>query len=117
MANSFAYVYAQFKDRIEQPALLRLLADMKQRIHNKGLDSSGNLIAGKYSKGWEKVRQGDWKYRNESGDYVLINSARQVGYVDLVFLGDLQKDFQQGKVNNDNVLGMASELSFLKASG
>ncbi len=82
--------------------LTNLLANMKQRIHNTGTSSDGSLIASKYSGAWERVR---------------VQEGRQVGYVDLEFMGDLRKDFVMGSYLTGAALGFRTDLSRLKASG
>jgi hypothetical protein len=79
--------------------LTTLLARMKQRIHNEGKDREGNLIAAQYSSDWAKVRR---------------DNGRQIGYVDLEFMGDLRRDFQLGVNNDEFVLGVTQDLSALK---
>jgi hypothetical protein len=91
------------KAKWDVQVLINLLARMKQRIHNEGKDRFGALISPKYSSGWGKVRR---------------DNGRQIGYVDLEFMGDLRRDFQLGtKANGEFVLGVTQEISNLKILG
>lgn len=76
---------------------------MKQRIFNKGLDSSG-LPIGVYKPG------GSWKrYRADSG--------RQVNYVDLEDKGNLRRSLQVVEEGPDVYLSIISDEEYLIAQG
>ena len=88
------------KAKWDGQVLINLLARMKQRIHNEGKDRFGDLISPKYSSSWAQVRR---------------DNGRQIGYVDLEFMGDLRRDFQLGtKANGEFVLGVTQDISALK---
>jgi len=88
------------KAKWDGQVLINLLARMKQRIHNEGKDRFGALIAPQYSSSWAQVRR---------------DNGRQIGYVDLEFMGDLRRDFQLGtKADGELVLGVTQDISALK---
>jgi hypothetical protein len=96
-------------DRVKrrEPDLLllsgkRLEGIMKNRIFNKGIDSSGSKI-GKYkSKKWIKKR-------SESG--------RQTDFVDLQFEGNLFRSFKTVRDGEEVVLAIVNNDDALKAFG
>lgn len=80
-----------------------LEGEMKQRIFNRGLNSSESPI-GEYTSKWWK------KKRDERGN--------QIGYVDLEFTGDLRNSIQVVQENNSEVvLAIITDLEYNKAKG
>ena len=98
---------SESKDSIEIPALKECERSMKQRIHNKGTDSSGNRIglknkyAGKYSPGYEKRKA------KISGDNLYP--------INLQLEGDLIKGYTVGSSGGKNVLQFQDDFSKRKA--
>lgn len=80
------------------------LGNMKQRIHNDGINSQGAPI-GQY-------RNSKWKRKRERS-----KPAKQTDYVDLQFNGDLFKGYQSGRVDGSAVIGFTSEDQYIKAEG
>lgn len=112
-----AAVVENHRDEIEIPALKEMEGSMKQRIHNKGQDSSGDRIGskterqGKYTKGYERRKTnggliGGRTYAGSGGNIYPIN---------LQVHGDLLKDFTVGTKENLNVLEFQTDLSRKKA--
>lgn len=89
-------------------SLMELSAEMKGRIHQDGLNSTGQKI-------------GDYK-TNEDGSYSSymnkrISNNAQVNYVDLHVFGNLEGSFQVGIVDDRYVLGFDSDESYAIADG
>lgn len=113
-----AYALQTRKDEVDIPALKELEGSMKQRIHNKGLDSNGERIgikgklAGKYSPGYEK--------RKRDGGIIAGRSFSGTGEanlypINLQLHGDLLKGFTVGTSGGNSVLEFQDELSRVKA--
>lgn len=80
-----------------------LEGEMKQRIFNRGLNSSESPIGEYKSKWWKKKR-------DERGN--------QIGFVDLEFTGDLRNSIQVVQENNSEVvLAIITDLEYNKAKG
>ena len=93
---------------------------MKQRIHNKGLDSVGDRIGmktnragfdvarlGKYTKQYERRKENGGKI----GGRVYAGSGDNIYPINLQLHGDLMKDFTVGIDDGRSVLHFQSELS------
>jgi hypothetical protein len=75
---------------------------MKQRIFNKGLNSSGSPIGQYKSKSWIKKRK---------------SKGRSVGKVDLEFSGDLRNSIQTVADGSDVVVAIINDREYLISQG
>ena len=110
-------IISEKKGEIEIPALKELEGAMKQRIHNKGLDSNGDKIGikgallGKYTKAYErrKTKGGNFNKRRYAG-----SGEEHIYPINLQLHGDLLKDFTVGVKDGVNVLEFQTELAAKK---
>lgn len=105
------------KDEIEIPALKELEGAMKQRIHNKGLDSNGDKIGmrgalqGKYTKAYERRKEKGGKFNKR---YYAGSGEEHIYPINLQLHGDLLKEFTVGVKDGVNVLEFQTELAAKK---
>lgn len=97
LRNLFANI-----DRIEKSVLLRLNAEMQQRIFNRGLASDESPMGPYRSASHRKRRQ---------------NAGRQVNYKDLEFTSDLRRSIVLGRLGRRNVIGFSNNRNRIKAAG
>ena len=96
-------------DAIAIPYLKEFEGSMKQRIHNKGLDSSGQVIGtkakrgGKYSPGYEKKK-------------IKRVGQANIYPINLQFKGDLLRSFTVGTTNDKAALRFQDESNSNKAA-
>lgn len=101
--NDLANQIANYKGTLLLLGGKYLEGEMKQRIFNRGLNSSESPIGAYKSKFWKKKR-------DERGN--------QIGYVDLEFSGDLRNSIQVVQENKSEVvLAIISDLEYNKAKG
>ncbi len=77
-------------------ALKSYEGDVKNRIHNKGLNSRGSQIGNYQTESWKRKR---------------LAAGKQVRYVDLEYTGDFRLSLTTGQSKGDAVLGFDNDLS------
>lgn len=113
-----AHVMTTRRDAFEIPALKELEGAMKQRIHNKGKDVTGERIgvkgrlAGKYSPAYERRKKAGGVF---NGRRFAGTGEANIYPINLQLHGDLMKGFTVGDLSGQNVLEFQDELSRTKA--
>jgi hypothetical protein len=103
------FLIAENLESVSLPYLKELEGSTKQRVHNKGKDSEGNIIGikgkngGKYSPGYEKKKG----KKVGNGNLYPIN---------LQYKGDLFREFTVGLESGKYVLKFQTELSSIKVA-
>ena len=77
-------------------ALKSYEGDMKNRVHNKGLNSQGSKIGDYSTEAWKKYR---------------LSQGKQVRYVDFEVHEDFRDSLTTGQSKGDAVLGYTTDLS------